>query len=152
MFLISATIVALVLYWLNIVLVKFYDAGDIKEALFFDKYMVLLLLGMVPLFSVLTKLLFFKASYNYAEILVFSLYTISFFFLIVSLVNFIKLIFPDFETRFIEIPFVLIYNVITFNNFFREGKRWIVILKSIVCAMISFGSVARVQDYFVDNF
>ncbi|HEY0740353.1 MAG TPA: DUF3667 domain-containing protein, partial [Chryseosolibacter sp.] len=83
MFLISATVVAVVLYWINVALSEYYGAGDMKEALFFDRYMVLLLVGMVPLFGLLVKLFFFREKYNLAEILVFTLYTVSVFFLLV---------------------------------------------------------------------
>lgn len=151
MFLISATILALILYWLNVVLVNYYDAGDMKEAMFFDKYMVLLLLGMVPIFSLLTFLLFGNSGYNFAEILVFSLYTISFFFIMISVVNFLKLIFPEFESRLVEVPATLLYNAFTFKNFFRKGKQWWVIFKSIIAALISFATIATIQDYFVNN-
>jgi hypothetical protein len=152
MFLISATILALVLYWLNVILSKYYDAGDLKEALFFDKYMVFLLLGMVPIFSLLTFLLFNNSGYNFAEVLVFSLYTISFFFVLISVINFIKLIFPEFESRLLEIPATLLYNAFTFKNFFTKRKRWWVISKSVICALISFAAIASLQDYLVAKF
>jgi hypothetical protein len=129
MFLICATIVALTLYWLNFVLVRYFDAGDLKEGLFFDKYMVLLLAMMVPLFSLLTFAAFYNSKYNYAEIVVFSLYTISFFFIVVAVINLSKLVVPEFQTRFAEFPIVLVYNAITFRNFFREDRPWVVILK-----------------------
>ncbi|HEY0654348.1 MAG TPA: hypothetical protein VGD65_14510, partial [Chryseosolibacter sp.] len=116
------------------------------------RYMVLLLVGMVPLFGLLVKLFFFREKYNLAEILVFTLYTVSVFFLLVALLNFIRLIFPDFETRWLEVPVVVTYNSITFNNFFVSGKRWVVFVKGVVCSIISFGVIAGLQDYFVDNF
>jgi hypothetical protein len=152
MFLISATIVALTLYWLNIILAKYYAAGDLKEALFFDKYMVLLLTGLVPVFAVLTYFFFYNSNYNFAEVVVFSSYTISFFLLLVTVVNFAKLINPEFESRYIEIPVTLIYSAITFKNFFPEGKRWLVICKGLICALVSFISIAALQDYLVEHF
>src|SRR5215207_2652123 len=76
MFLISATTIALVLYWLNIVLAKYYSAGDMKEALFFDKYMLLLLMAMVPLSATITYLVFYNSVITMPRLL-YSLYTIS---------------------------------------------------------------------------
>jgi hypothetical protein len=151
MFLISATILALVLYWLNIILSKYYGAGDLKEAMFFDKYMVLLLLAMIPMFSLLTYLLFINSGYNFAETVVFSLYTISFFFIMISIINLVKLILPEFQSRILEIPATLIYNAITFKNFFLKGKRGWVIVKGIICALVSFAIIASAQDYLVAN-
>jgi hypothetical protein len=150
-FFICATILALILYWLNVVLANYFDAGDAKEAVFFNKYMVMLLIGSIPLMTLITWLFFYNASYNFAEIAVLELYTVSVFFLMVAVLNLLKFIWTDLETRYFELPSILIYNTITFVHFFHTQKKWIVIIKSLVCATIFYITIAMVQDAIVDN-
>lgn len=38
MFFLCATIAALAIYWINVLLIHHFDAGDTKEAAFFHKY------------------------------------------------------------------------------------------------------------------
>jgi hypothetical protein len=152
MFLITATLTALALYWLNIILSKYYDAGNLREAAFNDKYMVLLLMAMPLLFSFLTFVFFYSSGFNYAEVLVFSLYTISMFFLMVIIVNLLELIWPQLESRYIELPAFVIYNAVTFKNFFLSGRRWVIILKSVVCSVASFMIITFLQDLLIDKF
>src|SRR5688500_3441106 len=41
MFFICASLAALVIYWVHLLLIQYFDAGDTKEAVFFHKYWVL---------------------------------------------------------------------------------------------------------------
>jgi hypothetical protein len=151
MFFISASVMALLLYWINVLLTNYFDAGNTKEAMFFNKYMVMLLMGSLPFMTLVTWLFFFRSSYNLAEIGVFSLYTLSAFFLIVAACNFLKFIWPDFQTRYAELPLILVYNMITFVHFFHASSKWKVALKSVICGTLFFFTAAKLQDYFVDK-
>ena len=151
MYFISATLIGLILYWLNVFLVKYYSAGSLNEGFFFHKYMVAFLLFAVPFSSIITYLFFYSSEFNFSEIGVLQLYTMSMFFLIIILANCFRLIWPHLETRYIELPSILIYNAITFVNFF-SGAKWKIVVKSIFCASIFFLVAIYAQDYIVANY
>jgi hypothetical protein len=146
MFLISATVFALTQYWINVLLQRFYNAGNMEEAQFFDQYMVLLLIGAVPVSTMITYIFFPRSGFNFAEIGVLTLYTVSFMLIVVFGVNCLKFIWPDLQTRWIEVPLILLYNGITFIHFFRHQKRGVVVIKSVLCAALFFLIVAVTQD------
>jgi len=150
MYFLSASVMAVVLYWINYVIVHYYHARVAGEVIFFNKYLVMLLLAVIPLSTLFTYIFFYNSEYGFAEIGVMQLYTLSIFFLIVMIIQFLKFIWPDMETRNIELPAILIYNVITFKNFFHYQRKWKVILKSIICAGTFFFTVGYIQDIIVD--
>jgi hypothetical protein len=63
-----------------VVLANYFNGGDAKEAVFFNKYMVMLLLGSIPLMTLITYIFFYSSSYNLAEIGVLELSPSPFFF------------------------------------------------------------------------
>lgn len=151
MYFVCATMLGLFLYWLNLFLSTYLHSGNLNEGFFFHKYMVLFLLLAIPLSAVITYLIFWKSEFNFAEIGVFQLYTVSMFFMIVILANLTRLIWPEFQTRFIELPVILIYNTITCLKFF-SGKKLIVAIKSIVSVTIFFLAITYLQDFMVQYF
>lgn len=151
MFFICASVMALSLYWTNVALAHYFNAGDTGEAAFFNKYMVMLLMVSVPVLILITYALFFSSGYNLAEIGVFQLYTFSALLPIVALINLLKFIWPDLETRYIELPALLIYTAFSFVGFFRHDRKLWVILKSLICVGIFYVFVAFTQDYIVDH-
>ena len=151
MYFLSATVLGLILYWLNVLLMNYFQAGDAGEATFFHQYMVVYLLLVIPFSAVITYAFFFNSGFNFSELGVLQLYTLSIFFLIVIFCNLLKLIWHDFETRYLELPMVLVYNAVTFANFF-SGSKWIIVVKSVLCAAILFLSIALVQDYLVEHY
>jgi len=151
MYFVSATALGLVLYWINVLLVNYYHAGSANEGSFFHQSMVAFLLLAIPFSAVITYLFFFSSGFNLSELGVLQLYTFSMFFLIIIAANLTKLIWHNFETRYIELPVILIYNAFTFDNFFK-GKRWLILLKGTLCAAILFLSLAFLQDFIVENY
>ncbi|MFN2439996.1 MAG: DUF3667 domain-containing protein [Chitinophagaceae bacterium] len=149
MFFICITIAALIRYWVYSAVLKYYDSGNPSEAIFFNEYMVIMQVVLLPLNIFITYLFFYKSKYNYAEIGVLLLYTISFFCLIVSCIAPLKFIWRDLDTAYIELPIVFIYNTITFINFFKEMPRWKVILKSTVTLLIGFIIVNYLEDWII---
>lgn len=150
MFLICATITAVTKYWVSQILIKYYHASDAGEASFYNEYMVIFFLVLLPLYTLLIYLFFHKARYNLAEILVFFLYSVAFFFLAATAISFLRFIWPRMDTAYIEFPFLLIYNTITFINFFRTQSRWIVAIKSMIIIMIIFFSIQVCEDFVID--
>ena len=152
MFFICATIAALAIYWINLLLIGHYDAGDSKEAVFFHKYWVLLQVVLLPLYALITYLFFKKARFNYGEIALHQLYLFSFLFIALSLIHVLKLVFPHLQTRYIELPVVIGYTIITNINFFKNLNRWVVALLTILSVSLCFLLAGSVQDVLVRSF
>ncbi|MBC7936139.1 MAG: DUF3667 domain-containing protein [Rhizobacter sp.] len=149
MFFICASFAALVFYWINITLIKYYDAGNSGEAIFFHKYWVILQIVLMPVYSFINYLFFRNATINYAEIVVYQLYKFSFLFLMIALIHLLKFIFPELQTRYIELPATVLYTVITNFNFFTTGSRFMVIIKSFVTIALSFLLASFIQDLLI---
>jgi uncharacterized protein DUF3667 len=149
MFFICATLAALGRYWIFNVLLKYYHTGNITEANFFHEYLVLLHLALLPVYAFLAYLLFSKSKYNYAEIGILMLYTVSFFFIAVTLIGLLKFIWPHLDTAYVEFPVLLIYNVVTFVNFFNESARWTVVFRSLVLVAGIFLLAQLAEDFVV---
>lgn len=139
MFLICATIAAISRYWIFNALIHYYHADIISEAKFFHEYMVIMFLVLVPIYVLIMYLIFDKSGYNYAEIGVIILYTVSIFFLMASLISFLKLISPHLDTAFIEFPVFTFYLTITCINFFNTIPWWKVAIKCIIIMVVVFG-------------
>lgn len=150
MFLICATVLALIRYWIFKILIKYYDTGSISEANFHHEYTIIFFLVLLPLHALLIYLLFYKSGYNYAETVVFVLYALSFFLLIAICINLLKFIWPELDTAFVELPVLLVYNTITFINFFHKQPRWIVALKSLIIVSLIFYLIQVTEDFVID--
>lgn len=150
MFLICATVTALIKYWSFQALIKYYNVGDSSEANFFHEYMVIFFIVLLPLHAYLIYLFFYRSGYNFAEIAVFFLYSVAFFFLVASGISLLRFIWPSMDTAYIEFPFLLVYNTITFMNFFRRDRHWIVAIKSIVIIALIFFSIQVCEDFVID--
>lgn len=152
MFFICATIAALVIYWVNLLLIKHFNAGDTNEAVFFHKYWAILQILMLPVYSLITYLFFRKSRFNLGEIIVFQLFVFSFLFIILSIIHLLKFIIPHLETRYIELPVIVIYTTITNLNFFKDLKKWVVIVLTILSISLCFLAASNIQDFFVKLF
>lgn len=138
MFFICATITALTRYWILSAIIKYYGADIISEAKFFHEYMVLTYFALMPVYALLTYLMFYKTKYNYTEVGVMMLYTLSFIFLASALISLPRLIYPRMETRFIEFPVFTIYVMITLINYFKAISWWRVAIKSVLIMIAAF--------------
>ena len=149
MFFICATVAALSRYWIYQTLLKYYHTGNISEVNFFHEYMVILHISLLPLHALIIYLLFYKSGYNYAEIGVLVLYSVSFFFLIATFTALFKFFWPQLDTAYIELPVLLIYNTITFLNFFHRQPRWSVAVKSIIIFSGIFLLMQVIEDFVI---
>ncbi|MFL5739202.1 MAG: DUF3667 domain-containing protein [Flavisolibacter sp.] len=152
MFFLCATIAAVSIYWINLLLLQHFDAGDTNEATFFHKYWVLLQIFMLPIYALITFLVFRQSKFNYGEIIVFQLYLFSFLFIILSIIHLLKFIFPHLQTRYIEFPSIIIYTVITNLNFFNSLKKWVNISLTVLSISICFLLASFIQDLLVKSF
>lgn len=117
MFFLSVTIASLVRYWISNALITYHQADVISEANFFHQYFVIMYIVLLPVYSLITYLFFYKSGSNYAEIGVMMLYTLSFVFLMGTVISLLILLYPDLDTAYVEFPFFTLYFTITFINF-----------------------------------
>jgi hypothetical protein len=151
MFLICATLAAVSRYWIYQQLLKYYETGNASEVYFFDEYMVVLHILLMPFYALVCYLFFYKSKYNYAEIGVLILYSISFFLLITILISMLKFIWAELDTAYIELPILIVYNTITFINFFDSSPRWQVAIKSLLIILIIFMLIQVLEDYVIST-
>lgn len=149
MFFICATIAALTRYWIYQVLIKYYGTGNVSEMNFFHEYMVIFHIVLLPVHIVVTYIFFYKSGYNLAEVGVLVLYSISFFFLIVAVVFLLKFVWPELDTMYIELPILLIYNTITYLNFFRKESVWMIGVKAIFINFAVFMVIQLLEDFLI---
>lgn len=150
MFFIAGTISALVYYWLNRALMQYFHAGSSAEASFFQQYWVLLQICMLPLYGLIVYLCFKKAGYNYGEIIVSQLYTFSFLFLLLALLQLSKLFYHTLETRYIELPLILAYTLLTNLTLFNQLKKGSIVILTILAIVACFVMAAFVQDKLIE--
>ena len=149
MFILCATINGVGRYWIYEVLLKYYHIGNLSEASFFHQYMVLLYAILMPVISLLVWVFFFKSKYNYAEIGVLQLYLFSAIFLFVTVIALLRFIWPHMDTAYVELPILIIYNSITFINFFNNSNRWLTLTKGIVLIIVIFVMAQKMEDLVI---
>ena len=150
MFFICATVTALLRYWINLLIMKHYHYGANEgESNFFHQYMVLMHTILLPLYALVTYLVFYKSKYNYAELVVFLLYTIGIFFLITVVIHAIRLIWPELDTDYIELFTLGTYNAISCINFFNTSNKWLVLIRSLVALVFVYFIANYAQDVVV---
>jgi hypothetical protein len=149
MFFMCSSFAALALYFINDILTKHFGSENSSEVIFFHKYWVLLQVCMLPLYALITWIIY-KPNYafNYAEIIVLQLYTFSFLFLVLTLIHLLKFINPHLQTRYIELPVIAFYGIVTNIKFFKDS-RFKIIVKSVISVTITFLLATVVQDFFV---
>lgn len=152
MFFLSATIAALALYWINSLLVKHFGTDNSGEVAFFHERWVLLQVSLLPLFSLICWLFFRKTGFNLAEIVILQLYSFSFVFILLIFIHLSKFLFPHFNTRFVELPLVLIYCIITNFNFFDKIPKWKNLVLTIFMIAVFYFFATYTQDLLVKLF
>lgn len=149
LFFICATITALSRYWILNTLIKHHHAAITPEATFFHEYMVVTYIALLPVYTLLIYLLFYKSGYNYAENGVLMLYTLSIFYLMSIVINSLILIWHELDTRYIELPVFALYFIITLMNYFKATPRWEVIIKSVIGITIAFYITQETEDLVI---
>lgn len=145
-FFVSATLCGSAFYLINIANRMLYGKINVPEDEFFKSYFVFVQVGLLPLFALVLWLSFFSSNYNYAEILVLMLYTMGTIFLVLIVINAFKMVFPNFDIRYIEVFFLLFYWLLTNLNFFVGSRKWVVILITILNLTFCFGTAQLVTD------
>jgi hypothetical protein len=149
MFILCLTINGVIRYWIFNALMKYYHEGKISQANFYHEYMIILFGALMPLWALLTWLFFKESKYNYAETGVQQLYNFSFIILAAVPITMLKFIWPRLDTAYIELPLYLIYNAITFMNFYNRLNKWRVLIKSVILFFVLFLMVQAMEDLVI---
>lgn len=150
LFFICASLLALAIYWFT----KDHQPTEQIAAAnhkFLSSYYVLTHIVLLPFYSLITWLLFAKARYNYAEILVLTMYTASYMFLLLIPINSLNKFAPHLSSITLEVSVLAVYNVWTFINFFSRLPRWLVFTLSIANIIITYFVFKTLSDWLVEN-
>lgn len=145
--LISATLAAFIRYGIFEISGIGGQATGITEAIFFREYWTITQLAMMPVYILLCYLFFINSKYNYAEAGIVILYLFAILFMISAVLTSFMLIIPGVDTALFELPVFVVYVPLTVIRFFKEEKKWIGILKSLILLVIIFALSQVVEDY-----
>ena len=113
-------------------------AADTTDEYFYKNYYFLVQAAMLPFYALITYLLFYSPKLYYAEALVMNVYMLGFMSLLIIPLNILSFVLPNGIISFMEIIFLLTYNVWTYVNFFREKRTCWILLKSIVSIVLCY--------------
>ena len=150
MFFISVTAAALLRYWINLMLIHYFHSGSTTESAFVHNYLAIFHIILVPLYALVIFLFFYRSRFNYAEIGVLTMYTLSFFFVTSIVITLLKFLWHNMDTGYIELPVGILYCAITFKNFFHEQRPWLAVLKGVAVVVIIFFLANITEDFVID--
>lgn len=136
-FFVACTVTALGQFAINSVVARWYGIEN-SSTDYFRHYFSLLQVVLLPVYALITWLFFRRQRYNYAEIAVVTAYSLSLFLYITLALNLLRLIWPHLDTKYIELPFIVVYNTFTYINLFPTNSSWQLIGKSLVINSVSF--------------
>jgi hypothetical protein len=137
LFFLACTLTALGQYGIKSLVARWYGVSD-DSGDYFRHYFALMQVGLLPLYALITWLFFRRDRYNYAEIAVVVLYSLSLLLNVILLLNALRLIWPHFETRYVELPLVVVYNTWTYLRLFPQASRWGLGAKSLLINSLCF--------------
>ncbi|HUR10557.1 MAG TPA: DUF3667 domain-containing protein [Flavitalea sp.] len=131
MFTISGTLCALALYLL-------YKNAPVLTDQYFKNYYFLVQAVLLPVYALITYLLFYSRKLYYAEALVLNIYMVGFMLLLILPINCFAFFLSTESISLIELIVLTIYNVWTYVNFFNDKPTWWIIVKSIVSILACY--------------
>jgi Protein of unknown function (DUF3667) len=147
LFAISGTVCALALFLI------YRNAPVQTDQFFYKHYYFMVQALMLPLYGLITYLLFKSPQLYYAEALVMNVYMLGFMSVFIVPINALSFFLPNGVISLLEIIFLVSYNIWTFLNFFREKAIWWITVKSIlsiVLCYLLFNSASRlVMEWFM---
>jgi hypothetical protein len=144
-FFLACTITALGQFAVRTLVLRWYGISDEGDEHFFRHYFSLLQAALLPLYTLITWAFFRRGRYNYAEVMVVVLYTLSLLLYMTLALNVLRLLWPHFDSRYVELPLVVLYNTLTYLRLYPEESRAAVITKSLLinCACFALAQVAQ---------
>ena len=132
LFAISLTIGALALFLI------YRDAPIQTDQFFFKHYFFIVQAAMLPLYALITYLVFKSPDLYYAEALVMNVYILGFMSVFIVPINCLSFFLPNGIIDLMEIIFLGSYNIWTNLNFFKGKTKWWVVVKSFVSIVASY--------------
>lgn len=139
-FFVCGTICGLAFYLISVANGKLHGNIDTLEEDFFRHYFVLVQACMLPFYAFVLWIVFKRSKYNYAELLVLMLYNLGFVFLILIPINLLNLLPYNFDVRYVEVVFLLIYNTLTNIRFFIRMPKWVTVVLTIINLAICYAA------------
>lgn len=146
LFFICAGITAIALHFVNAAAQGAAGHFDLVKANFYKNYFVILQAVLLPFYAVIAWAIFYNRSFNYAEALVLCMYSLAFSLLIIIPINFLGYSLHFFNEQLAELIVLGAYMIWTNVNFFRNEKKSIVVLKSLVLLVACYFT-----SYFMTN-
>ena len=132
LFSISVAFCALALFFI------YRNAPNQSEQFFYKHYFFMVQAAMLPLFALITYILFKSRSLFYAEALVMNVYLLGFTSVCIVPINALSFFLPNLVISLLEITLLVTYNIWTNLNFFKGKVVWWIIVKSIVGIVASY--------------
>ena len=136
-FFVACTVTALGQFALNSLVARWYGIEDSATG-YFRHYFSLVQVGLLPLYALITWLLFRRQRFNYAETAVVTAYSLSLLLYATLALNLLRLIWPQLDTKYLELPLIVAYNVVTNRHLFPSTSRWVLVGKSLVICSACF--------------
>ena len=132
LFAISVTFCALALFFI------YRNAPNQSEQFFYKHYFFMVQAAMLPLFALITYILFKSRNLFYAEALVMNVYLLGFMSVCIVPINALSYFLPNGVIDLLEMILLITYNIWTNLNFFKGKVVWWIIVKSIVGIVASY--------------
>jgi len=132
LFAISGTVCALALYLI------YKHAPNQSDQYFYKHYYFFVQAAMLPFYAIITYVLFGNRNLFYAEALVMNVYMLGFMSVFIVPINLLSYLLPNGIISFLEVCFLLTYNIWTYINFFRGKAILGVVLKSAIAIVASY--------------
>jgi len=132
LFAISVTFCALALFFI------YRNAPNQSEQFFYKHYFFMVQAAMLPLFALITYILFKSRNLFYAEALVMNVYLLGFTSVCIVPINALSFFLPNLFISLFEVILLITYNIWTNLNFFKGEVVWWIILKSIAGIIVSY--------------
>jgi hypothetical protein len=132
LFAISGTFCALALFFI------YRNAPNQSDQFFYKHYYFMVQAAMLPLYAFITYILFKSSKLYYAEALVMNVYMIGFMSVFIVPINTLSFFLPNGIISFLEVIFLVSYNIWTNLNFFKGKSVWWIVTKSVVSIVASY--------------
>lgn len=132
LFTISVTFCALALFFI------YKDAPDQSDQFFYKHYFFMVQAAMLPLFALITYILFKNRDLYYAEALVMNVYLLGFTSVCIVPINALSYFLHNGVISLLEVTLLITYNIWTNLNFFKGEIMWWIIVKSIAGIIVSY--------------
>ena len=132
LFAISGSMCALSLYLI------YHNAPVQSDQYFYKHYYFLVQASLLPLYGLITYVIFKSPQLYYAEALVMNVYMLGFMSVFIVPINAFSFFLPNGIISLLEITFMVLYSTWTFLNFFSGRNKVLIAAKSIASIVVCY--------------